>query len=204
MNESQQKIYNQSAVVRNRLFQPIAFLLDKLKIKPDFLTLLSVAAMFVFIFVVENNYTLGIWLVAISIFLDMLDGVLARYQKTQSDKGKLKDVLADNLSSLLFAFGLAAAGLVNPLIIIAYVYFMVMSKILRVFLFSFRYQSDWLFKPVAGLLPNFIVYISYISFLAFVISNNNFLNWIFLIFSFFLAVDALYFLTKILNKRKSR
>ncbi len=102
--------------------------------------MMGIAVMLLYVFFVSYAYHIPAMTCLITaVLLDGLDGVLARYQHISSDRGKFFDVMADNFSSFLFALGLAVAHLVNPITIIAYVYFMLLGKAYKVFLNSFNF-----------------------------------------------------------------
>jgi phosphatidylglycerophosphate synthase len=160
--------YRKVEHIRNVLFHPLATQLTALKITPDALTCMGIVMMLLYLAFISFSPVTAVVCLMLAVAFDSLDGVLARYQRVSSDRGKFIDVMADNFSSFLFALGLAIAQIVHPLIMIAYVYFMLLGKTFKIYLNSFDYQSDWLFRPVAGFIANFINYVSYLLFILYV------------------------------------
>lgn len=196
----QKKAYNTTAAIRDKIFRGFAYLLTKLHIHANHVTFASVICMILFIMYIQTNIYASVIFLLLSVFCDSLDGVIARYQKCGSDKGKFIDVVTDNFNTFLFALGIAYAGIVDLLYIIAYVYFMLLSKSFRVFSNSFYYKSDWRFKAVAGFLPNLINYLGYLSFIlvAFFLPQF-FLDYFFSLTSIILFLDSINYFFKIIR-----
>lgn len=68
----------------------------------------------------------------LAIFLDLLDGPLARFQKICSDKGKFIDMFCDILVFSLFVLGLIYADLLIGLVGSILIFALIFSKIFRV------------------------------------------------------------------------
>jgi phosphatidylglycerophosphate synthase len=195
------KLYHKSANFRDIFFRPLVVGLGALKITPNGLTFFGIAVMLLYVFLMHySNTRMAALCLISSVVLDSLDGVLARYLKMSSDRGKFLDVMADNFNSFLFVLGLATTHLVNPLIMIAYVYFMLLGKTYKVYLNSFNYQSDWLFRAVAGFFTNFINYFSYALFVFSILESID-LNSFFLIMTVALAGYCLWHFILITNKK---
>jgi len=202
MNKSQKEIYNNISKTKDKFLRFFAFLFTKLHITANQITFLGIVFMLLFIAFIKVNILLSGLFLIISILCDGLDGVLARYQKTASDKGKFIDIVTDNFNTFLFVIGIAYAGIANVLYLIPYVYLMLLSKSLRVFVNSFDYKSDWYFKGVAGLLPNLVNYTGYGLFLVSIIFLPTIiLDYFFALGSLILIGDSIYYFFKIINLR---
>lgn len=200
MNKFQEKFYKNWSDLRDELLSPIVFLLSKLKIKPNHVTLAGVFSMLAFVFFIPNRTSLSILFIILSVFFDMLDGALARYQKVSSDKGKFIDVCADCINFFLFLAGLSLINLIPPFVLLSLGFLMLLSRVFRILLNSFNYKSDWLFRPVAGFLPNLFGLVAYLLFIiSTVFDSYIIMNQLFLLFTIILIIDSGYNFSKILS-----
>jgi phosphatidylglycerophosphate synthase len=171
----------------------IAYILTKLRIRANYITISGVIFMLLFIASMPVDLRLSLFFFVASLLCDSLDGVVARYQKSATDRGKFIDVFSDDLNTFLFVAGVAFGQLANTLYLIPFVYFTLLSRSLRVFIHSYEFESDWLFRPVAGFLHNMVNYFAYTSFVlvALNILPMGMLNYVFISGSVILCTDAL-------------
>ncbi len=108
--------------LRQTLLLPIAAALDALHITPDMLSWASVALGGGFFFVARLRFDIAFWLLVGSVFLDTLDGVLARYHRAPSSKGSFTDAFCDQAVVALTIGGLVWKGALNPALGIIFVY----------------------------------------------------------------------------------
>jgi phosphatidylglycerophosphate synthase len=91
------KLNLQSQRLRARIFRPFLELLTRLRVTGNVITNLRLVGAFVFLgWFYVNPHSAVIFLI-ILLFLDTLDGALARYQDKASDRGKFIDVIVDRL-----------------------------------------------------------------------------------------------------------
>jgi phosphatidylglycerophosphate synthase len=195
-------IYSKIGMIRDVMFHRLVIHLTHMKITPDHLTVMGVVMMIFYLFLIPYSTMAAMVCLIMAVTLDSLDGVLARHQKKSSDRGKFFDVMADNFSSFLFSLGLALCHLVNPLIMIAYVYFKLLGKVFKIYMNSFHYQSDWLFRAVAGFSTNFINYLGYMLFI-FSFFYHFELDFPFLIMTIVLIFYSGWHFIRIINMRPS-
>ena len=108
--------------VRQTLFLPLAAALDRLHITPDMLSWASVMLGVGFFFVARLQFGIAFWLLVGSVFLDALDGVLARYRRASSSKGSFTDTFCDEAVVALTIGGLTWQGAINTVLGIIFVY----------------------------------------------------------------------------------
>ncbi len=108
--------------VRQTLLLPVAAALDKLHIRPDMLSWASVVLGAGFFFVARLRFDIAFWLLVGSVFLDALDGVLARYRRASSARGSFTDTFCDQAVVALTVGGLAWQGAINAILGIVFVY----------------------------------------------------------------------------------
>jgi phosphatidylglycerophosphate synthase len=108
--------------VRQTLLLPVAAALDKLHIRPDMLSWASVVLGAGFFFAARLRFDIAFWLLVGSVFLDALDGVLARYRRASSARGSFTDTFCDQAVVALTVGGLAWQGAINAVLGIVFVY----------------------------------------------------------------------------------
>jgi phosphatidylglycerophosphate synthase len=187
--EKTTKAYDMIASWRDITLRPLSSILTKMKVTADMISYLSVASMAGFAILAGKNTNAAILFIAIAILLDNIDGVVARYQKKDSDRGKLIDVCCDQITFSLFIIGMVYAGLLNGLTGIIYLCIMFLSKTFRAIFHSFYLKTDWHFKPVVGFTPTLIAAMSYAAYGVWYFTGLNLLNATSIIFSIILFID---------------
>jgi phosphatidylglycerophosphate synthase len=108
--------------VRQTLLLPLAAALDRLRITPDMLSWTSVILGVGFFFLARFRFGVAFWLLVGSVFLDALDGVLARYHRAPSSRGSFTDTFCDEAVVALTVGGLVWQGAVHAVLGIIFVY----------------------------------------------------------------------------------
>jgi phosphatidylglycerophosphate synthase len=99
---------------RDRILVSISTLATRYKITPNMVSIAGIASMVLFgISVFMHATILALIFLCLSVFADLLDGSLARYQKVASDKGKKFDLIADNITFTIFMISLGLANLIS-------------------------------------------------------------------------------------------
>jgi phosphatidylglycerophosphate synthase len=110
--------------IRARLFLPLMKLLVALKVTPNYLTFISFCCGIAACYVYMVNPFWAFVLIFLHVFIDGLDGPLARYQKIDSPKGSFTDSMSDNAvvaaTTILFMWLGKLGVLVGSLYILAY------------------------------------------------------------------------------------
>jgi phosphatidylglycerophosphate synthase len=172
MTELEKNIAANLRAFKDRYLVLAALLLTRMGAKPNYVTFTGIICMIGFVLVVPVDLRLSVLFLAAALTCDCLDGVLARYQNRASDRGKFIDVMTDEINAFLFVLGLAVGQLADILLLIPFVYFMLLSRVLRVLIYSYEFRSDWLFRPVAGFLHNVVVFSGYLSFVVLVFVDS--------------------------------
>jgi phosphatidylglycerophosphate synthase len=143
--------------IRQMTLKPIAAALNWIGITPDMLSLASVALGIGFLVGARTNLALALILLAISVLLDGLDGVLARYTRNVSARGSFTDMFCDQLVTACTVGGLVWANIVMGVLGVLFVYiytalvtFLMLHEVLAV-------SSSWLIRPSRILLYAFLV-----------------------------------------------
>ncbi|HUT15922.1 MAG TPA: CDP-alcohol phosphatidyltransferase family protein [Anaerolineae bacterium] len=98
-----------------RVNLPIVRLLARLGISPHAVSLSGPLFGLAFVLIVPHNPRLSFLVWLVSMWVDNLDGSLARYTGRASDFGALMDQVADHLREIMILAGLASAGALHPL-----------------------------------------------------------------------------------------
>ncbi len=91
---------------RARYFAPLLRLLKRLHVSATQVTVFRVMLAAAYVGLIVRHPRLALALIIISILLDTLDGAVARFVHTDSDRGKFIDVLADQLTFVMLCLGL--------------------------------------------------------------------------------------------------
>ena len=97
-----------------RVNLPIVRLLARLGMSPHAVSLSGPLFGLAFVLIVPHNPRLSFLVWVVSMWVDSLDGSLARYTGRASDFGALMDQVADHLREILIVAGLASAGAPHP------------------------------------------------------------------------------------------
>lgn len=192
MDSREEKIYNLRIKITEAFFRPIIRLFTAIGITADMLSYLGVLVMVGFIIVLPEAPMTAFWLLIVRMFIDVMDGPLARHQKTDSDRGKFVDVLMDNLSFALFIVGVVGSGLMQGATGVIYLFLTELVIVLMIIRYNLKHkQSDWFFFASAGSFPYNFIYLSYLLFAFYAFGGNNYLTGAAQIFSILMAKKAL-------------
>jgi len=192
--------YKKIKPYQDKLLSPVVIVLSKLHITATAVTYSSIILMLFFVFNIQNHPQLSTLLLLIVILLDLIDGTLARFQKTSSDKGKFIDVFNDILVFVIFIWGLVYVDYLPGTVGVAVVFTLCFSKIMRITYNLLIIKTDWRFKAVAGFLPNLFTYLFYINYVVLVFFDINYLLIYSILFSVVLFFDMVAFYYKIIYK----
>lgn len=149
LDQSIDRANKYSQRIRANYFGPLLLLLDRLNITPNILSLLRILAGLTFFLLIKQFFYLALIVLIFGLLTDIIDGPLARYQKTASDRGKFIDIFSDGLIFCFFLLGLIRISFFSQSIL-AYTLFIISSLYLLVAINkNEKLPSDWLISPVA-------------------------------------------------------
>lgn len=192
-------LYEGFARVRDILLRPLVTTMGRLGFTANLTSLTSVVMMVPVVFLARSSPWAATGCIAMSVLADQVDGSIARYLGTRSDRGKLVDMVCDSVAFTMYVIALVLSGLVAPVVAVLLAYTMVLSKIFRVVVHSYSMRSDWLFRSVAGFLPNSVVALMYLVFLVYAASGREFFTVVGSVGAAVLAVDSGLFLWRLLT-----
>lgn len=132
---------------RGLIFKPFLQLCERCHISANTITIFRLALAILFPFLIIAHPTLAWTLITISIALDAVDGSIARFTGSDTDRGKFIDVMADELTFALLYFGTLRLlpDLSLPLSATAWIilFLYLMGMVNR----NEHTPSDWIIKP---------------------------------------------------------
>jgi phosphatidylglycerophosphate synthase len=138
--------------IRQRLLGPIAILLSRLGIGPNFLSYTSVVLGIGFCVLAPFQFAVAFWLLVASVICDALDGVEARLTGENTPRGSFTDMFCDQTVVAFSVAGMAWRGEIHPALAILFVYvytalvtFLMLHRMLQV-------SSHWIIRPSRMLL----------------------------------------------------
>lgn len=165
------RVYKSIALQRSLYFRPIAMILSKLGVTPNMVSYLGVLFMVGFVFEINRSLSGAAYFLVGQLLCDQVDGAIARYHHTDSDRGKFIDVLADTTAFALFLTGLVRVGLVHATTGAVFMYVILLVRILGIVRKNINRRSDWLFFAGAGPLTSTLTFTLYGLFFLYVING---------------------------------
>lgn len=190
MSPIEKRIYDLLANTRNAFLRPINIALTKIGVRADTISYLGVALMIGFILNVSTSPKTAFWFLVARVLADLMDGPLARYQKSASDRGKFVDVVMDNLGFVLFIIGVIKAGLIEGYLGAGFLFATELVVVLMIISFNLTHKSRWLFFASAGSFPYNFMYLGYIGFIYYAFGGTNHLQTIAQVSSVLLSLKA--------------
>jgi phosphatidylglycerophosphate synthase len=139
--------------LRRQLLGPLLFLLTRVGVSANGLTLLALAAGLGFCAAFGWSRPVALMLLAFHVVLDALDGPLARYRGTASRRGSLTDTLSDQTVVAASSLTLIFHGVIHPLPGGLYIF-------LYTVVIAFAMVRNALAIPYSWLVrPRFLVYV---------------------------------------------
>ena len=131
--------------LRDWLFSPLVRMLDKWDITPGGVTDFRLFLALIFLPTYYYNNLFAIAVITLELFLDMIDGSLARFQGKCSDRGHFMDVLVDALMySMMVITFFGDANVLNIGLNLVFVNFLYLLATLKK---NEGLKTDWIINP---------------------------------------------------------
>ncbi|PIR38456.1 MAG: hypothetical protein COV35_06720 [Alphaproteobacteria bacterium CG11_big_fil_rev_8_21_14_0_20_39_49] len=101
--------------IRAYILAPLLNVMKEHGVKPNHITILSLVTGIAAALSINYDYGLTLFMLLLHVLLDGIDGPLARYSKTDSNKGSFADTACDQIVIVAIGLGLIDANLVTPL-----------------------------------------------------------------------------------------
>ncbi len=169
----EERLYVQARAWRGAMVRPAVVFFSAIGVSADLMSYIGLGLVMLSTIFMSGQLTLSLAILAVALFADNLDGEIARYRGTASDKGKFTDVVVDNVTFTVFMLGMAYAGFVSGLLAGMVIYAMLLCRTFMVIKKNVTKETDWLIKVYAGFFPNFFVYVLYASFMFLALGYGN-------------------------------
>ncbi|MEK9177443.1 MAG: CDP-alcohol phosphatidyltransferase family protein [Patescibacteria group bacterium] len=188
--------------IRDRALRPLTAALTSLGVRPLAVSVFGVLAMLAFAFTASWAPALAVLFMFLSVFSDVMDGSLARYQHADSAHGRVTDVTADNTSFTIFIFSVTGMGLVGLWWGMTLVALVLLSALLNTKR-ALRHADATGVPPAAlagyWVFPNYAKALCYGSFLVFVSGGPSLLSSVVMLFVPVMALEVIVRLTALLR-----
>ncbi len=195
-SEEEQEKQKAFETKRDRFFDPVVSLFIKLKISPNFISLLGMLTLVPFAYFTLSNPHPGKSLIVADIFLaahivlDGIDGPLARKMGVSGAHGSFVDMICDHSGMAIFTVILSFAGIINGSIGNVYVFLYTMAIIFVISLDLLQKPFKWVFRSK---------YFFYLMFLVYSFGGPEYFNEALILFSLFNAILFVLGFTRIYN-----
>lgn len=99
---------------------------------------------------ISGHQNIAVILLAINVFLDMVDGDMARFQQKDSDVRKFEDITVDNILIVVIPLALIFSDLVPAILGAYYIFITTFSWWLSVMRRNLKQKSNWIFRAQAS------------------------------------------------------
>lgn len=190
--QREQAGYRRLVQWRDHIFRPISQLFVSLHISASAISYAGLVAMAICAYFILTKPFVALLFLLLSLAADAFDGVVGRFAGHASDRGKFIDIVCDNLAHTIFVAGLVVHEVIHGIGGIGLIYLLAFTTIVRVISQTRYFQTDWLFRPVAGLFPVVIRVASYILFFSDIFLTGGQLgNTIAILLCLILLVDSI-------------
>lgn len=190
-SDKEYKSIKKFQTIRDNMFKWLIPYLVKFKINANNVTYAGMLSLVFFAITFNTHKFVSISFLFLNVFLDSIDGVLARATNSTTEWGSLLDITSDTLSMIISSLVLMFYNLVNPLIGAYYIIIYVVSIVLIIFRNELGYRPEYAFRPK---------YIIFILILIYVITNVETFNSVMILFSVVLTLFAITDFSSIKNK----
>ncbi len=162
---------------RDKILTPISRLATNYKLTPNMISIAGVISMIVFgMLIYWHVYVVSLLFLALSIFADLFDGSLARFQKKESDAGRKMDLLTDTISFDVFLFALGFAHLLAfSVAVLIFILHIILTNKNTKTAFTNAATTRTKMYDLHGfwILPNIVKSLMYISFIIGIFSSSD-------------------------------
>lgn len=180
-SKKEEKGYNKFVKFRDFIFSPFMETFVKLRFTPNLLTFFGIFVILWFpIFFYWKDYFSASIVLLLHLLFDGLDGVYARYQKKDNEKGKLFDLFADYLGFIIVVITLIYFNFANGAIGAFYLAMYIIMMFLIIIRNYMGLRSEFILKSK---------YILYGLILFFAIFGINWFDFLMMFFSFSMLIQ---------------
>ncbi len=174
--------------MRDVFFRPVSAFLTKIGVKANHLSYLTLLIMVPFVYFLNKNPLISFLAGLSTLILDALDGCLARYQKTESERGALLDIGVDHFVLFTVVLSLIYAKTIDGFWGAAYAvnYLLMISLVM-----AMRSLKLHVFPVVRS------KYYLYLFWVIFIFTGLNYLDILLVFFSIYMFLTNLFLFHKL-------
>ncbi|MEK6874578.1 MAG: CDP-alcohol phosphatidyltransferase family protein [Nanoarchaeota archaeon] len=121
--------------------------LTNIGITANIVSMVSAFSTVLFVLLIIDSFSSAVFLLILHIILDGVDGPLATYQKTVSNKGMFVDFSADLVGIASTTLGLMIAGYISPVWSVMYLFFYTVTVFFGLMHTVIGIKQPWSFRP---------------------------------------------------------
>ena len=129
------------------LLAPLLNCFTRIGITPNSISVLSGIFGLAFLPLITINYAAAVYALILHMLLDSLDGPLATYTKTASNKGMLVDFTCDLIGIVATTIGLTLTGYITPFLSLLYLSLYIAISFTGVMQSILNIKQSWSFRP---------------------------------------------------------
>lgn len=187
-SKEEEQYYHLFQKYRDVCFLPLCKRLDAWSVRPDHLSYLGVLMIVPFVYFFASNPWLSAICLTLNVFLDCLDGPLARYSRRANERGALVDLVCDYGSFTAVFFTIVFYGLMTPFW--AVLYFVQYG--LMLYLVTYCRSRNIKFFPVVR-----SKYYVYLMLLWLLITNINWFDPFLVLFSVYMVATNIFLIDRV-------
>jgi len=189
----EEQYYKSLQRFRDRLFLPVCQFLNAFGVKSDYLSYLGFFMVVPFIYFFGSNPWLSALFLFLNVVFDALDGPLARFSRTASDRGAIIDVVCDHGSFVIFFLTILFFGLMTPFWALLY---LIQYALMLAFVMYCRGHNVSFFPVFRS------KYYVYLLLLFLLISGHNFYDAFLVLTSVYMIVTNIFLFDRIRCSKK--
>jgi len=188
-----QQVYSFFARLRTQLFRPLILPLVYFRLRPNWLSIFGLALVVPFFVLLPSQPVWAFVFLAVSLFVDLLDGPLARARGMSSDQGKKLDIFCDLGRFIFFILALAASNFISIELAIGLALTCVFSYYGRTIMRLATLKPQEKFKDTGGFLflPGLIVFALFLIFFFSLFFQDNYYQYFWLALGLFIIDDLI-------------
>lgn len=182
-SQAEDSVYGRFQHERDKFFAPLCGFLAKAGIRSDHLSYLNLVLAGLFVFFIASNVYFSVAALLAGVFVDSIDGCLARFQKTAGERGALLDIAADHAFFFIVVLTLVYFRTVDGFWGAAYV---LNYLLMIVLVMAMRARNLHVFPIVRS------KYYFYLLWIFFVFTGLNYLDVLMVFFSIYMILTNLF------------
>ncbi len=194
-SRKEKKNYLKIRSVRDKVFYPLAFVLNKIGVSANAVSYFGVLILIGFVIYAKSNPALAFIFLILHIIIDGVDGVLARSFQKFNTQGELVDMICDHTGVFIVILALGWRGLIDATLGLLYVYSYTLLTVFSVVRYVLKIPIKLMVRSK---------YLLYLLYIIWVFTEYNYMNKALILFSVLIIPAVLISFIKINNRLRRR